>query len=576
MLHIPNKKMNDFPAAATGGWQQYNWRPRPLATSRWFTVQRILAGVALGVMIPFFALLYVAVRLTSKGPFIYRQQRPGLGGRIFTAYKIRTMKLGADKDLRRARQVNKSDPMITSIGGLLRDLKLDELPQLFNVVKGEMALVGPRPIAPELQKELAQKIPGFSRRLHVRPGLTSLAQVCIFDNADAVVDDWSVRFEGELQYLYHRSWRYDLVIIWLTLLFLFKKLYRRVPKIVRMAPLLMLFFLVACSDSLSTQSFMEAEGVYAKNIQGYGVRSTVAVPIIEPISVDGEEAEPQEAEYKVGSGDKLAINIFGEEGLDKLVVGVDGAGFIQVPFMERIQVAGQSVAEIQTTLKQGFSAQFLNPWVVVQIVAYKSRPVYLLGEFNSPGVIYLNGPTNLLQAMSMGQGLSGLAHLRGARLWRGDEIAAVDIQALLVEGKPDYNIFLQAGDTLFVPSKTDKKAFILGAVTRPGAVAFSNEPMTLLKALAQVGGPIRASALLSQVRVIRTHSALEGQLILINANDILNGYAPDLELMPDDIVFVPQNWIENWSQVVKAVAPTLQLMGGVLQPFVQIKFLKGN
>ncbi|MBL4838876.1 MAG: sugar transferase [Kordiimonadaceae bacterium] len=127
----------------------------------------------MAVLLPLFALLFILVRVTSKGPFIFKQRRPGLNGEIFTAYKIRTMKLGADKDVKRARNVNKSDPMITFIGRYLRELKFDELPQLVNVVRGEMALVGPRPIAIELQTELEQKIPGFSRRLGVRPGLTS-------------------------------------------------------------------------------------------------------------------------------------------------------------------------------------------------------------------------------------------------------------------------------------------------------------------------------------------------------------------------------------------------------------------
>ena len=258
------------------------------------------------------------------------------------------------------------------------------------------------------------------------------------------------------------------------------------------------------------------------------------------------------------------------------MVAVDGAGFIQVPVMERIQVAGKTVGEIQTIIKQGFSVQFLEPWVVVQIVVHRSRPVYLLGEFNKPGVIYLDGPTNLIQAMSLGQGLSTLAHLRGARLRRGGEIAAVDIQALLIEGKSAHNIQLQSGDTLFVPSKADNKAYVLGAVEHPGVVPFSNEPMTLLKALTSVGGHLSSTALMSQVRVIRTHTALEGQLILVNAIDILRGRVPDLELMPDDIVFVPENGLESWNQVVKAAAPTLQLLGGVFQPFVQLKFLQGK
>ena len=560
-------------------WQLSNWTASANSSSLWSLLQRLGAMVALISLSPLFAVLFVLVKGTSKGPFIYKQTRPGRFGQSFCAYKIRTMRTGADKDKRRARRVDTNDPMITPVGRVLRDLKLDELPQLVNVVMGDMALVGPRPIAPALQKELEANIPGFARRLSVKPGLTSLAQVCLFDNEadDKVIDDWSTRFEAELDYIYRRSAAYDLVIIGMTAIFLGKKVVRRIPKkLFFAAPVLAALLLTACSERLPTRSFTRADTAFEKDIRAYGDRQDPAILEIEPVSIPVENSVAQDPVYRVGSGDMLSINIFGEEGLNDLRVSVDGEGYIQVPFLERIPVAGRSVTEIQTVLKEGFGRQFRNPWVVVEVEQHRSRPVYLVGQFNKPGVVYLQGPTNLLQAVSMASGMSENAHLSGARLWRAGEIAAIDMNTLLIDGRAEHNVYLEAGDTIVVPSNSDNKAYVLGAVVRAGAVPFSNEPMTLMKALTQVGGPVKSTALLSQVRVIRTHSALEGQLILVNAKDILKGHAPDLELQPDDIVYVPDNWIESWNQVIRAVTPTLQLAGGALQPFVQVKFLKGD
>ena len=135
------------------------------------------------------------------------------------------MTVGADRNPMLARAVTAATPEVTRVGRVLRELKLDEVPQLWNVVRGEMALVGPRPIAPALHEHLEQEIPGFSERLSVRPGLTSLGQVCIEENAavENVVEDWSVRFEAERHYLRNRSVAYDLVIIGLTVRYCLRK-----------------------------------------------------------------------------------------------------------------------------------------------------------------------------------------------------------------------------------------------------------------------------------------------------------------------------------------------------------------
>ncbi|MDB5385046.1 MAG: sugar transferase, system associated [Planctomycetaceae bacterium] len=194
----------------------------------WMFVQRVIAAISLVLLSPLFLILWILVRFTSRGPFLYTQSRPGLHGQPFKAFKIRTMRPGSDKDQSKARCVLNSDPQVTKIGKILRNLKLDELPQLWNVVRGEMAFVGPRPIALSLYQELCREIPGFEERLNVHPGLTNLGQVCIEENLsqDRVVEDWKLRFEAERHYFHHRSVAYDCVIIGLTVLYILRKVVR--------------------------------------------------------------------------------------------------------------------------------------------------------------------------------------------------------------------------------------------------------------------------------------------------------------------------------------------------------------
>jgi lipopolysaccharide/colanic/teichoic acid biosynthesis glycosyltransferase len=124
---------------------------------------------------PLILILMVLVRLNSRGPSIYTQKRLGLGGRVFTIYKIRTMYLDSERD--GPTWSVPGDPRITPVGRILRWCHLDELPQLINVLMGEMSLVGPRPERPELVEKLEPDLPDYRIRLAVRPGVTGLAQV---------------------------------------------------------------------------------------------------------------------------------------------------------------------------------------------------------------------------------------------------------------------------------------------------------------------------------------------------------------------------------------------------------------
>jgi lipopolysaccharide/colanic/teichoic acid biosynthesis glycosyltransferase len=139
-------------------------------------VEFTLALLLLVPCLPLMLLAAAAIKLTSRGPAFYSQVRVGRHGRHFTIYKIRSM-VHKCESLTGARWSTPGDPRITGVGRVLRKTHLDELPQLFNVLKGEMGLIGPRPERPEFIEDLRQQFPTYNDRLLVRPGVTGFAQV---------------------------------------------------------------------------------------------------------------------------------------------------------------------------------------------------------------------------------------------------------------------------------------------------------------------------------------------------------------------------------------------------------------
>ena len=164
-----------------------------------------VAATVLLATSPVIALALIAIRLESRGKAIYRQRRVGLDGREFDVLKLRTMVDGAEK-LGAGLAVDAGDARITRVGALLRRTSIDELPNLVNVLRGEMAIVGPRPTVPA---QVAQYTARERGRLAVRPGITGWAQV----NGRASLP-WAQRIELDLWYIDHRSWRLDLRILW--------------------------------------------------------------------------------------------------------------------------------------------------------------------------------------------------------------------------------------------------------------------------------------------------------------------------------------------------------------------------
>jgi sugar transferase (PEP-CTERM system associated) len=187
-------------------------RPQAIALQNFYSLLLGLAGSILAL--PFMLFTAIAVKLSSKGPVLYRQRRVGLNGRVFTLYKFRSMYVDAEARTG-AVWASVDDPRITRVGRWLRKLRLDELPQLWNVLMGDMAIVGPRPERPEFVEMLAHQIPYYRQRLAVKPGITGWAQIN-HKYGDTELDAM-IKLEYDLYYIKNVAPALDFYIIFHTL-----------------------------------------------------------------------------------------------------------------------------------------------------------------------------------------------------------------------------------------------------------------------------------------------------------------------------------------------------------------------
>jgi len=177
-------------------------------------VDLLLATLALLVAAPFLPLIALAIRLNGRGTILLRQKRVGQYGRVFTLYKFRTMVPEAEPP-GVAMWAEEDDPRVTKVGKFLRRFKLDEVPQFWNVLRGEMSLVGPRPERPEIVENLQRDIPFYRLRHVVRPGVTGWAAIRF--RYGRSVNDALVKLQYDLYYIKHQSAILDTLILVKTL-----------------------------------------------------------------------------------------------------------------------------------------------------------------------------------------------------------------------------------------------------------------------------------------------------------------------------------------------------------------------
>jgi putative colanic acid biosysnthesis UDP-glucose lipid carrier transferase len=170
-----------------------------------------VALIAILLLWPILLIAAIAIKLDSKGPVIFKQRRNGLNGREFVVLKFRTMTVLEDGP--NVTQASRGDRRITHVGKFLRRSSIDELPQLFNVVKGEMSLVGPRPHPVSLDNKYRSLIADYDCRFHVKPGLTGWAQINGLRGETASVQQMSQRIRADVWYINHWSVSLDIIIL---------------------------------------------------------------------------------------------------------------------------------------------------------------------------------------------------------------------------------------------------------------------------------------------------------------------------------------------------------------------------
>ena len=173
-----------------------------------------ISFIGLLIASPVLIVTGIAIKITSSGPVFYTQVRVGKDGCLFNIIKFRTMRADAEFQTGPV-WTKKNDPRITTIGRFLRETHIDELPQLINVLKGDMGIIGPRPERPHFVDMLNDEIHGYSRRLSVKPGITGLAQC--YCEPDETIRDVKRKLRYDVLYIEKRCWMLDLEILWRTL-----------------------------------------------------------------------------------------------------------------------------------------------------------------------------------------------------------------------------------------------------------------------------------------------------------------------------------------------------------------------
>ncbi len=173
-------------------------------------VDIVLGSIALVLALPVLAVCGVIIKLSSRGPVFHVQTRVGKDGKPFRMYKLRTMYVDAESATG-AVWASKHDPRVVPTCRWMRQSHIDELPQLINVIRGDMSLVGPRPERPEIMDELVRIFPEFAKRLTVRPGITGLAQVR--NGYDGSIEGTRRKLKADLEYIERRRWAMELKIL---------------------------------------------------------------------------------------------------------------------------------------------------------------------------------------------------------------------------------------------------------------------------------------------------------------------------------------------------------------------------
>jgi polysaccharide export outer membrane protein len=314
---------------------------------------------------------------------------------------------------------------------------------------------------------------------------------------------------------------------------------------------------------------------------------TPASPVVEKVAVSvppaAPDPQPSSFDYQVGIGDVLSIIVYARPDLSTGLVAsvgggstkgsrVDGEGNIHLPLVGSVPAVGLTVSAIRDKVEAALRTFLKEPSVVVEVAEYRSKPIYLMGQFRTPGVYYLDRPMTFLQGITLGNGFDATANLRGVRLLRDHKIAPVDVYSLILDGRIEQNVWLRPGDTIFIPDNRTQNVFVFGAVTKPGPQPMLQGRMNILEAVASAE-PRNVGLDLKNVRIIRSLTTTSGELLVVDVAMMRRGETLPMQLIDGDVIYIPQNAFGTWNDAINEILPSLQAVSALLQPFVSIKFL---
>lgn len=312
-----------------------------------------------------------------------------------------------------------------------------------------------------------------------------------------------------------------------------------------------------------------------------------ASPIVEKIQVSVTPAppdpQPNSLDYQIGIGDVLSVMVYARPDLSTGLTAyagagttkgsrVDGAGNLHLPLIGTVSAAGMTISAIRDKVEAALRKFVQEPSVVVEVAEYHSKPIYLMGQFRTPGVYYMDRPMTFLQGITLGNGFDVTANLRGVRLLRDSKIAPVDVYSLILDGRIEQNVWLRAGDTIFIPDNRTQNIFVFGAVTKPGPQPMAQGRMNILEAIA-TADPRTVGLDLKNVRIIRALTTTSGELLVVDVAQMRRGETLPMQLIEGDVIYIPQNSFGTWNDAINEILPSLQAVSALLQPFVSIKFL---
>ncbi len=281
-----------------------------------------------------------------------------------------------------------------------------------------------------------------------------------------------------------------------------------------------------------------------------GMRSACITLVLLLLTIAGQAQPP--SDFAIGVGDVLDVNVLGVADFTK-ELRVSGEGTVRMPFLGDVEVRGLTCRQVETKLARLLDKEYVNdPQVSVSIKDPRSRNYSLMGAVMKPGQYQLQESMTLVSAIANAGGLDLLKAGDKANIQRvGRAGIEVDLKKLLIQGDMSLDIAILPGDVISIPQRAISAVYVIGDVSKPGPFDLPDgKGIKLSRALAEAGGPTK-TAKLKEGTLLRQKADGSMDRIAFNTGKVLKGQAPDLDLQPNDLVFVPSSVTKNlgWATI---------------------------